>query len=74
MDFIPVFRFIVSIIMFGLLYYVYDPVISYLNNTWPTSGTWATLMFAIWGLLAAVNLFSSGIKMVMDYQKKIGDY
>jgi len=74
MTYMHIFRFIASIVMFGLLMYVYDPIISYLNSTMPTSGPWATVMFAIWGCLAGVNLFSAGVAMIMDSQKKRGDY
>lgn len=76
MDFIPTFRFVVSLIMFGLLFYVYDPVITYMRDGFYTPGgggidpIYGQFLFWIWGIIAAINLFGSGIKLVMEMQKK----
>jgi len=59
-----------AIFIFGLLFYVYDPIIVYLNSAYPTSGPYATAMFFLWGALAGVNLFGSGIKLIMSIQRK----
>jgi len=72
MDFIPIFKFIASLIMFGLLMFIYNPVITFLHNDYPTSGVYATAMFWIWGILAAVVLFGSGINLIMEMQRRKG--
>jgi len=61
-----------SLIIFGLLFYVFDPIITYLNATFPTSGPYAMAMFWLWGILAAINLFGSGIRLVMLMQERRG--
>jgi hypothetical protein len=71
-DFIPTFHFITAILVFGLLFYVFDPIITYLNATFPTTGPYAMVMFWIWGILAAINLFGSGIRLVMRMQQQRG--
>jgi len=75
MDFIPTAWFITSLIIFGLLMYVYQPIITFLSDIMNiNSGTsvWAEAMFFFWAVLALINLFGSGIKMVMAYQKRGG--
>ena len=72
MDFIPTFHFVASIIMFGLLMYVFNPVVSYLDNMFPTSGPYATAMMFMWSALAMINLFGSGIRFVMKMQERRG--
>jgi len=58
--------------VFGLLMYVYNPIVTWLNEQYPTSGDYATVMFFFWGIIAAVFLFASGIRLVMQMQKKTG--
>ena len=38
----------------------------------PTASSYATAMFFIWSILAAINLFGSGIRLVMKMQEKKG--
>lgn len=70
MDFIPTFHFITAIILFGLLFYMYDPIITYLHEMFPTTGIYSTAMLFLWGVLAAVNLFGSGIRLLMKMQER----
>jgi len=72
MDFIPSFHFLTALMIFGLLMYVYTPIVNYLNDMFPTSGPYATAMFWIWGLLAVINLLVSGIRLIMKMQEKKG--
>jgi len=72
MDFIPTFHFISAIIIFGLLMYMFGPIITYLDEMFPTASSYATAMFFIWSILAAINLFGSGIRLVMKMQEKKG--
>jgi len=72
MDFIPTFHFLTALVMFGLLMYVYNPIIAYLSDTFPTSGPYAAAMFWLWGILAVINLLISGIRLVMKMQEKRG--
>ena len=69
-DFIPFFHFFSAIIMFGLLMYMYGPIVTYLNTVMPTSGIYATAMFFLWFILAGINLFGSGIRLVMKIQEQ----
>jgi len=70
MDFIPAFYFITSLVIFGLLMYVFNPIIDYLQVMFSVSGPWAEAMMFFWSLLALINLFGSGIKFIMNMQKK----
>ena len=74
MDFIPVFKFIVALALFGLMMYIYMPLIDYLSSIFPTSGVYSTAMFFMWMLLPAVNLFASGINLIMEMQRRRGMY
>ena len=74
MDFIPTFHFISAIFIFGLLMFMFGPIVDSLSEMFPTSGTYATAMFFIWSILAAINLFGSGIRLVMKMQQKRGYY
>jgi len=56
--------------MFGMLVYFYNPLIDYLHSTFPTSGIWSEAMFFFWSILAVVNLFGSGIRLVMKMQEQ----
>jgi hypothetical protein len=56
--------------MFGLLMYVYRPIISYLNELFPTSGPYAEAMFWIWSILAIINLLGSGVRLIMKMQER----
>lgn len=70
MDFIPAFYFVMSLVMFGLLIYVFNPIIEYLNTMFDVSGPYATVMMFFWSILVLINLFGSGIKFMMSMQKK----
>jgi F0F1-type ATP synthase assembly protein I len=71
-NFIATFHFITAILIFGLLFYVFDPIITYLDATFPTTGPYAMVMFWLWGVLAAINLFGSGIRLIMLMQSQRG--
>lgn len=75
MDFIPAFRFVAAIVVFGLLFYIYNPIVTYLSTIMGVTAStsiWAQVIFFFFAALPAVALFSSGIKMFMRYQKKGG--
>jgi len=69
-NFIPTFHFIVSLMLFGILIYFYSPLVDYLLEAFPVSGTWATAMVFFWNILAAVNLFGSGVRLVLKMQEQ----
>lgn len=71
MTFIPVFRFIASLIIFGLLFYAYNPIVEFLQTDYPVVGIYATAMFFLWIILPGVNVFGQGIRMVMAMQRKV---
>jgi len=73
-DFIPFFKFIIALALFGLMMYIYIPLIEYLSSIFPTSGPYSLAMFFMWALLPAVNLFASAINMIMSLQKRRGAY
>lgn len=70
MDFIPAFYFVTSLMVFGLLMYVFNPIIEYLQTMFNVTGSWASAMMFFWSILAVINLFGSGIKFIMSMQKK----
>ena len=71
MDFIPIFHFVTAIMMFGFLMYVYNPIIQYLAEIFPsTGGPYFEGMMFMWGALLFINLIGSGIRLVMLMQKK----
>lgn len=70
MDFIPTFRFIVALALFGLMMYIYIPLIEYLSSMFPTSGVYSIAIFFMWALLPAINLFGSGIRLLMKSQER----
>ena len=50
--------------------YIFIPVIDYLHELFPTSGGFAEAMFFMWGILAVINLFGSGIRYIMKMQER----
>jgi len=50
--------------------YVYGPIVTWLNEQYPTSGDFATVMFFFWGAMAGIFLFASGINLIMQIQRK----
>ena len=56
--------------IFGLLMYVFNPIIEYLAEMFEVTGSFVTVMMFFWSILALINLFGSGIKLLMHMQKK----
>jgi hypothetical protein len=56
--------------MFGLLMFMYNPIITYLGSAFPVSGIYATAMMWLWGGLAVINMFGSGLKLLMKMQQR----
>jgi len=56
--------------LFGILIYFYDPLVNYLLEAFPVSGVWAEAMIFFWSILAAVNLFGSGVRLVLKMQEQ----
>jgi len=57
--------------------YIYNPVITYLRAEFPTPASmilYANAMFAIWGALAGIMMLGSGIKLIMEMQRKTSEY
>ena len=75
MDVVPTFRFIASLIAFGLLMFVYEPVVDYLVSICGTPAyAMTSVIFFLWGALAAINLLASGIKLIMEVQRRQGGF
>jgi len=70
MDFIPFFRFIASIIMFGISFYFLNLMLGAINSGIPTVGVWFAALMFLWTLLPAVVLFASGVRLIMTMQKR----
>ena len=52
--------------------YMFVPMVDYLSGLMGvTAGTsvWAQAMFWLWGILAGLNLFGSGLRFVMKMQE-----
>jgi len=72
MDYVPVFHFVSALIIFGLLMYMFGPMIDYLSTLMgvdASTNVYAQAMFWLWGILAALNLFGSGLRFVMKMQE-----
>ena len=72
MDYVPIFHFVSALIIFGLLMYMFGPMIDYLStlmNVDASTNVYAQAMFWLWGVLAALNLFGSGLRFVMKMQE-----
>jgi len=72
MDYVPIFHFVSALIIFGLLMYMFGPMVDYLStlmNVDASTNVYAQAMFWLWGVLAALNLFGSGLRFVMKMQE-----
>jgi len=69
MDYIPTVHFASAIVLFGLMFYIYDPIVNGFFSMQPTSGLYSQTMFFLWMILPAINLFISGIRFVMTMQE-----
>jgi len=59
--------------MFGLLFYIFDPIITYLRAEFPTDSgfvAYAEALFFMWAVLAGIVLLGSGIRLVMKMQEQ----
>jgi len=74
MNFIYTFHFISALMLFGLMIYIFQPIVTYLNELFPTTGTYSIAMFFLWSILPAINLLFSGIRLVMAYQQRKTGY
>jgi len=73
MDIIPTFHFVSALVLFGLLMYMFNPIVDYLSGVMGIhAGTnvYAAAIFFFWSILALVNIFGSGIKLVMKMQER----
>ena len=74
-DYIPTVHLISAVIIFGLMWYVFNPIVTGLSSFFGiTSATnvYAAGMFFLWMALPAINLFVSGIRFIMKMQEQRG--
>jgi len=74
MDVIPTVRFVASLIIFGLLISVYNPIVEYLRTMFSVTGEFAPVIFFLYFSLPAINLFVSGFKLIMEMQTRKRGY
>lgn len=72
MDFIPFFRFVAAIIVFGIMFYFLAIMITGVVDIITFEGQYASVITILWGALPAVVLFTTGIRLIMVQQKRGG--
>jgi len=70
MDVIPVARFIFSIFIFGLMFFMFDNVLDTVINMFGTVDQYGVFLLLMWMALPLINLFAQGILLLMEVQKR----
>jgi len=70
MNFIYTFHFLSALIVFGLMMYMFNPIVLYLREMFPVSGPYATVVLFLFSILGMVNLFVSGIRLIAKAQER----
>ena len=70
MDVIPVARFMFSVFLFGLMFYMFDNVKTVVTDMFGTGGTYGGFILLMWMALPIINLFIQGILLLMEVQKR----
>jgi hypothetical protein len=70
MDIIPVARFVFSIFIFGLMYYMFDGVLTTVTNLFGTVDQYGAFLLLMWLGLPLINLFVQGILLLMEVQRR----
>ena len=70
MDIIPVARFVFSLFIFGIMYYMFDNVLTIVRETLTDNDIFAGFLLLMWLALPLVNLFIQGILLLMEVQKR----
>ena len=74
MNIIPFARFAFSVFIFGLMFAVFNPVLTYVTG-FPTAAegmatSEGTLLMLFWVALPAFNVFVQGILLLMSMQRR----
>jgi hypothetical protein len=64
------FRFIAAIILFGISFYFLNDFLGLTREYLPTSGSYFSALLFMWGILPAIVLFTSGVRLVIAAQKR----
>lgn len=70
MSIYPFIRFVMSIIVFGLVYGILKAYVAYVRGFAITKPTEMDVLFMMFAALPAIVLFGSGIRLIMKQQKK----
>jgi len=64
------FRFVAAVTLFGISFYFLSDFLDLTREYLPTSGTYFGALIFLWGILPAIVLFISGIRLVIAAQKR----
>jgi len=70
LDIIPVARFVFSLWIFGIMFYMFDNVLTFVRDTLSTTDNFAGFLLLMWLALPLINLFIQGILLLMHVQKR----
>jgi len=70
MDIIPFGRFIASVILGGLTFYIFNLILQEFMEMLSFTGTYANILSILFAAIPAVIIFFSGIRLIMVQQKR----
>jgi len=65
----PYAHFIFAIAIFGMVAYFFQPIVTYIDGIFPTSGAAASLIFFLYWALPVVNFFGSSFRLFQEVQR-----
>jgi len=74
MDVIPFIRFVGSIIIGGILLYLFFPIADWITAYFPNivSTPWFILILAIWAAFPFIIIFRESVNLIMGMQERTG--
>lgn len=73
MDFIPMFKYLATLPVIGLLLYVMNPIIDFLREEYPIPSelsVYASTAFFLWSIVSIIVIVALGIAYIMEMQRK----
>jgi len=69
MSIIKIFHFVSALFIFGTIMFFFGPIVDYILELFPVSGSASVVILFLFASLPAVNLFGSGFRYIMAMQE-----
>ena len=70
MSIIKTFHFVSALFIFGIMMYFFMPIVDYIHELFPTTGTASLFIITCYASLPVINLLGSGFRYIQAMQEK----